>query len=84
MMAVSLTCTDVVIDSGRVLVRFGKRTREFPNVQAVRDFVRDAISIDVLEAILIAKAMQANNPAAAIGKTVTGDMTAAANIVRIA
>lgn len=77
----SVTCTGVT-SNGRVIFQFGKRGREFADVQAAKEFVRSVLSPEVLEAILIAKALQANDPTVAIGKVATGDLTVA-NVVRV-
>lgn len=82
-MAVSVTCTSAIAADGKVRFRFGKREREFANQEAVGDFVRDALSPDVLDAILIAKARQAGSINSIVGKTITADLTLAANVVRI-
>lgn len=88
-MAVSVTCTSVRSVNGRVLVRWSDKTEnEFASVAEATRYVRDILDKDVLRAIAISKALT-NDPTGAgaaaylTGKTVTVDLTLAANLVRI-
>jgi len=84
-MAVSITCTSVRVINGKRYVRWSdKEELEFANLADAQAFVRNALTGDVLKAIGIARAIEAGNLNALQGRTITGDLAAAANIVRIA
>lgn len=86
-MAVSVTCTAVLVEPGRRIVRFGKTGVEVTSLQAARDYVRAILTPDVLQAILIAKSLEADPTGAAlpqlVGRTATADLTLASNVVRV-
>lgn len=92
-MAVSITCTGTDQSSGRLYVRWNDGTElEFRNVQEARDYVRDAYEDaaavrEMLKRMGIAKMITAVNggaqPSAFAGKSITLDLSLAANIVRV-
>ena len=87
-MAVSITCTRIFQSGDKWYVRWSdKSENEFSSLADVKDFVRDRLSRDALKAIGLAKWMEVNptgsNPALLIGKTITADLSLAANLVRI-
>lgn len=87
-MAVAVTCTNVVRRNGITYVRFSDKTElEFQNLEEVREFIRSVSSKDTLRAILLAKFLEVSpdgsNAAVMVGKTVTLDLSLAANLVRL-
>lgn len=86
MAAVSVTLTRIQRDGDRVLVSFGKRTREFASIADLRDFVANTLSRDVLEALFLRLALDRqpnlDNPAQLEGHTLTVD-TSLANWGRV-
>lgn len=92
-MATALTCTSVVRRSGRAYVRWSDKVeQEFDSVAQAKDWLRSVRDDggdfkDVLRALLIAKWFEANpsgdNPALLEGRTITLDLSLAANIVRV-
>lgn len=83
----SLTLTAAGQIDGRLRLRFGKHEREFVDIAEVRAWVRGVLADegtdDLLLALLLAKGFKSGNPASVVGKTITVDMTAASNIVRV-
>lgn len=54
----SVTCTKIHKDpSGRIRVRFGKTEREFQDIASLREFVRDALTPETLQAIFLRLAL---------------------------
>lgn len=84
-MARSIAITDIATEpDGRILVTFNaRRIREFGSLAEIRDSVRDVLTEEVAEALLMARAMSLANPRNIIGKTLTVDIDAAANIIRV-
>lgn len=86
-MALSVTCTGVRKSGGKIYIQFGKVEREFESAAHVKAWVGDTLDRDTLQAMLIAKWLDADptgsTPALVIGKTITGDLSQGANIVRV-
>lgn len=88
-MAISVTCTGVRVQNGKAYIRFGKTEREFSSLQQAKDEVRKYAqdATDFLQMLVIAKYLHvdptASNPSLLIGKTITVDLDAAQNIVRL-
>lgn len=89
-MAKSLTVTKVVRQNGKAYIRFSNKTElEFDSVQQAKDHVRSIIdSEELLMALAVARAIALADDGSAIqqleGKVFTLNMTAAANLVRVA
>ena len=90
-MPVSITCTAVNRRGSKYYVRWSDKTElEFESVAEARDYVRDILadvrSIDVLRAMVLAKALRPGAAANAVqnlpGTTATLDLTLT-NVVRI-
>ena len=81
-MAISVTCTKVVQQNGSTYFFFGKHGIEFASVAQAQAHVERALPPEVLEAIIIAKTLNAGSAAAAVGRTATGDLTIT-NVVRV-
>jgi len=87
MAATSITLTKITRQpGGGVVVNFGKRGREFASLADLRDFVRDKLDRDVLEALFLRVALDRfpnmDNPAQLEGRTLTVD-TSIANVMRV-
>jgi hypothetical protein len=78
----SVTLHKIVKEAdGRVRLRFGKREREFSDLQAMRDFAEAQLTPEVLEALVVALALKRQpalgNPSAFEGRTLNVDLTLA-------
>lgn len=91
-MATSITCQNIRRVNGRGYVRFSDKSElEFDSVadvrQRVRQYVQSGDVQEFLKMIALAKWLQVNptldNPSLLIGRTVTIDLDAAANLVRV-
>lgn len=91
-MATSITCQNIRRVNGRGYVRFSDKSElEFDSVADVRDRVRRYVQSgevqEFLKMLALAKWLQVNptldNPNLLIGRTVTIDLDAAANLVRV-
>lgn len=82
-MAVSVTCTAANTVDNKIHVAFGNRVFEFDGKQGIREFINRVVTEDTAIAFALAKAMQLDNPSAAIGKTLTIDLSLARNIVQV-
>lgn len=92
MPAISITCQSVRRVNGRGYVRWSEKTeQEFDSAQQVRQQVRAYFQTDeareFLRNLLLAKWVHVNptldNPALITGRTITIDLDAAANLVRV-
>jgi hypothetical protein len=84
----SVTCHDVFKRGERVYIRFDDHTHEFPNDQAVLDWVKDIESIENLRrlAVLIwlRRNPTGNNPSLIEGKTLTFNPDQVNNLLTVA
>lgn len=88
--ATSVTCTRARRINGVTHIDFGKISLEFRTVEDARDYIRSKLGDfdrETLIAIALAKLLQTDPTGANInlmvGKTITADLSLAANLVRI-
>lgn len=77
----SATVTKILKSGNEIRVQFGKRERVYDDIQQMRNFVRDTLDRDTLEAIAMALMLSRQpalgNPSVFEGKSINIDLSVA-------